>query len=152
MSSKTKNVRNLSPSNAKNGEPHPVSGPFRIPAVDILEKEHEYIIEADMPGCTRESIDIQYQGGELTIFGKLEACEKSDENKGGETGENKTPEVQRNYRLQQYEYYDYSRMFRVGDSVDTEKIEADYNKGVLRLKLPKSESHKPRKIDVLQNK
>ena len=105
---------------------------FRQPPVDISERENEFVIEADMPGMREENIDVQFQQGELTILGKSDVPEKTDEN----------------YRFRQFETVDYLRTFRIGESVNATNISAKYADGVLTVHLPKAEALKPRKIEV----
>ncbi len=105
---------------------------YATPPVDILERENEYLIVADMPGTTEENIDIEYENGQLTLHGKVEerSCQEGA------------------CRLMQYESYDFYRVFRVGEGVDQSGISADYEFGVLTVHLPKAPEAKPRKISV----
>lgn len=107
----------------------------RVPAIDILESEHEYTIKVDMPGLKEENIDVQYHHGELTIDGRVETSH-SEESK------------ERQWRFRQFESVDYHHAFRIGESVDTNRIVAKYRDGVLTVHLPKSEAVKPKKIEV----
>ena len=108
---------------------------YRFPVVDISERENEFVIEADMPGTCEKNIDVQYHHGELVIQGKVEPCDGKCSSK-------------KNWRFRQFERLDYYRAFRIGESVDAEKISAHYEDGVLTAHLPKAESLKPRKIEV----
>jgi HSP20 family molecular chaperone IbpA len=105
---------------------------YATPPVDIIERQSEYLIVADMPGTTEENIDIEYENGQLTLHGKVEerSCEEGA------------------CRLMQYESYDFYRVFRVGEGVDQSGITADYDHGVLTVHLPKAPEAKPRKISV----
>ena len=105
---------------------------LRHPPVDISECDNEFVIEADMPGIQEKNIDIQFQQGELTIYGKSEQAKA----------------VQDNYRFRQFEPFDFCRTFRIGESVDAANISAHYADGVLTVHLPKAEKLKPRKIEV----
>ena len=106
---------------------------FRMPSIDISEKENEFVIEADMPGIEEKDIHVEFRNGELSICGKAEAREEKKE---------------KNYRFKQYESMDFYRTFRVGDSVKSEDISAKLTNGVLTVHLPKSDAVKPRKIEV----
>lgn len=107
---------------------------YRIPLVDILERDAEYIIEADMPGTKEENINVQVHHGELSILGKVDRPDK---------------ETRKNiYRSGQAEPLDFYRAFRLGETLNTDKITAEYQNGVLTVHLPKAEEHKPRKIEV----
>lgn len=103
------------------------------PNVDIIETQDEFLVVADMPGVSSDAVDIQYEQGVLTLQGRVEP--RQDE--GGTT-----------YLLQEYGVGDYYRSFRLGEDIDTEKIDARLKDGVLELRLPKSESTKPKKITV----
>ncbi len=101
---------------------------------DIKENEHEYIVEVEMPGYSKENIDVECQDGHLTI-----TAANSQEN-----GEERT-----NYVRQERQYGRISRSYRL-DGIDEEKITAAYRNGVLILTLPKSDdSHdKKRRINI----
>lgn len=100
------------------------------PRVDILEGSDEWTVFGDMPGVKADDVDIQYNRGELTVRGKCRAA------------------TSRPYLLHGYEVGDYFRTFQVGENIDPEKIHAELKLGVLIIHLPKSESLKPRKIEV----
>jgi HSP20 family protein len=101
------------------------------PNVDILEKQDELLVVADMPGVKGGEIDIRFEDGELTIHGPAAARQEGAR-----------------YLVQEYGVGDFYRTFRVSERVDATKISADYKDGVLVLHLPKVEAAKPRKIKV----
>jgi HSP20 family molecular chaperone IbpA len=103
------------------------------PAVDILEKENEIIVIADMPGVDDKAVDITLEKNVLTIYGKVE------------------PEVPEQHRLAVAEYGigDYQRVFTLSEEVDRDKIRATVKNGVLKLVMPKAEAVKTRKIEVM---
>ncbi|MHC5211323.1 MAG: Hsp20/alpha crystallin family protein [Planctomycetota bacterium] len=102
------------------------------PNVDILERENELLVLADMPGTKADAIDIRYENGLLTIHGKVEP---------------RTTEGRRSL-LQEYGVGDFHRTFRLGEEIDAAGIHAGYVHGVLTVHLPKVEAAKPRKIEV----
>jgi HSP20 family protein len=104
---------------------------YYTPAVDIYETEDALVLEAEVPGVSREGLDVRYEEGVLTIVGRT-----SDES--GEPGK---------AILTEYPRGDYYRAFSVED-IDPEKIEAELSGGVLVCTLPKFEHAKKRKIDV----
>lgn len=109
-------------------------GPTYVPAVDIVESPDEVLLVADMPGVQADSVDIQYERGQLTLLGKIE------------------PREQPGNRLRrEYGVGDFHRVFHVGEGIDANKIEAELADGVLTLHLPKSEALTPRKIAVKSN-
>jgi len=102
------------------------------PAVDIIEKNEDIYLLADMPGVDNESVEVTLEKDTLTIYGKVE------------------PEVPEGLRLTESEYGvgDFQRTFSLSDEIDREKIQASVKNGVLRLKLPKAEAVKTKKIPV----
>ena len=104
-----------------------------LPPVDIIETDKDFFIIADMPGATEDSIDVQFNGGELTITGEME--------KGNE-------EEEVVCRCRQFLPTRYYRTFRLGESINSDAIAADYDNGVLTIQLPKRAEIQPKKISV----
>ena len=102
------------------------------PAVDIFETEKELTIVADMPGVTRENLEIDLRKDILTIIGDQPPAETP-----GETDV-----------LREFQTGRYLRRFSLSEVIDQSKIEASLKHGVLRLRLPKLEKAVPRKIEV----
>ena len=103
------------------------------PAVDILETENELVVKADLPDVERENIDVRVENQTLSIKG-----ERRFEEDASAQG----------YHRSERSYGSFVRSFAVPNSVDTEKVSADYNNGVLTVKLPKKEAAKPKQIRV----
>ena len=108
------------------------AGRMYTPRVDIVETSDELLLIADVPGARADSVDINFEQGELTISARVP--ERQDQS------------VQ--YLLREYGVGDFYRVFRIGDGVDNGKITAEVTGGVLKVHLPKAESAKPRKIAV----
>ncbi len=106
--------------------------PLFRPNVDIVEHKDELIVMADMPGTSSEDIDIQFENGTLTLYAKVPARQMQDIY----------------YDLNEYGLGDFQRTFQVGETIDSERISAEYEDGVLTLHLPKTEAARPRKIVV----
>jgi HSP20 family protein len=104
------------------------------PALDVTETENEYRVRADLPGVKKEDLDISVQDGVLTI--NAETRYEDEEKKEGRV------------IRQERRYGKFVRSMRLGDSVDTGKIKADYKDGVLNLVLPKTDEVRPKRIDV----
>jgi HSP20 family protein len=102
------------------------------PAVDVYENADELLLLVDVPGATNEGIDVQLDKGQLTILAK-----RSEDAHGS-------------LLTAEYRAYDYLRVFSVPQGIDPGKIDAQLGGGVLRLRLPKAESVKPRRIEVKQ--
>jgi HSP20 family protein len=105
------------------------------PAVDIVEKADAFEITADLPGLDEKDIEVQLVNGNLTIKG-----EKKEEKE----------EKKQDYYLKERRFGSFQRSFGVPEDVDADKIAANFNKGVLTIKLPKkAEAQKPsKKIEV----
>ena len=102
------------------------------PAVDVYENADELLLLVDVPGAINDGIDVQLDKGQLTIVAK-----RSEEASGS-------------LLVGEYRTSDYLRVFSVPQGIDSSKIDAQLSGGVLRLQLPKSDSVKPRRIEVKQ--
>jgi len=105
---------------------------YLTPEVDIYETKDEYVLEAEMPGVAKEGLELILDGHVLTIVGKRE----HDMPKGSSLvyGESNP--------------YDYRRVFELDPAIDTGKINAKMEQGILCVRLPKAERVKPKKIHV----
>jgi HSP20 family protein len=106
------------------------------PAVDIVEEAERFLIKADLPGVKQEEIAIKVHDGSLILSGKRE--------------EQREEEQEKSYYSER-RLGSFHRSFKLGDTVDTDKIEAKYDSGVLTVLLPKKEETKPRQIEVAVN-
>jgi HSP20 family protein len=104
---------------------------FVTPLANILETSDGYLLEAEMPGVSRDGLEVTIENGELTIVGHRPRISEGRKPVYRETRE-----------------FDYRRVFELDPSIDASKIVAKMDQGVLRLTLPKAESVKPRKIEV----
>jgi len=111
---------------------HTRAGRCYRPNVDIVETANELILHADIPGVSRDGIDIDFENGMLTLNGRVE---------------NRQTEGL-NVLLHEYGVGDFHRHFQVSEHIDASKITAEYANGVLTLRLPKVDAAKPRKIAV----
>jgi len=101
------------------------------PAVDISENKDEYVLQADMPGVNKHGLELLLEASELTIVGRRQP--------GPAEGE-----VLHRESVQ----HDYRRTFLLDPVIETSRISAQIDQGVLTLRLPKAEAVKPRKIRV----
>lgn len=108
------------------------SGRCYRPQVDIVETAGELTIHADIPGVSRDGVDIDFENGVLSIHGRV----RDREPEGADA------------LVTEYGTGDFYRTFRVSEKIDTARITAEYEHGVLTLHLPKVEAVKPRKIMV----
>lgn len=102
-------------------------------ALDVSESEDEYTVEASLPGIDPEDLDITYSGNTLTIKGETKSETESEGKR---------------YHMRERRYGSFSRSISLPSSVDASKIEANYEKGILKLKIPKAEEAKPKRIEI----
>ncbi len=105
-----------------------------VPAMDVSETDHEYLVKAELPGINKEDLNITIQDGVLTINAETKYQD----------------EHQEDGRIirQERRYGSFVRSMRLGNEVDKEKVKAEYKDGILALRLPKAEAVKPKKIEV----
>src|SRR3954453_17420576 len=104
---------------------------FVTPEVNIFETKDGYVLEAEMPGVNKEGLEVTLEGNELTILGRRNR-----------------PELNISPLYRESSTADYRRVFELDPAIDTGKVNAQMNQGVLTLHLPKSEKVKPRKVTV----
>lgn len=114
---------------AGNGGAQRVS--YVTPVANILETADGYVLETEMPGVNKDGIEVTVENGELVIVGR-----RGDKDVPG------TPLYRESRPL------DYRRVFDLDPSIDTGKIAARMEQGILTLTLPKAEQVKPRRIQV----
>jgi HSP20 family protein len=109
------------------------SGAGWLPSLDVSESEDEITVQAEIPGVNPEAFDISVIDDVLSISG-----EKADENE--EQGEN--------FHRKERRFGSFRRSIALPDTVDTENITAEYDRGVLTIRLAKIEKVLPKKIRV----
>ncbi len=102
------------------------------PLVDVYETEDGFVLSANMPGVAKENVHLKLEDGLLTIFGKI----------------NFNDVVKRKYVFSESYFANYLRSFKISDSINGSKIEAQYENGQLLVTLPKKDSAKPRNINI----
>jgi HSP20 family protein len=104
---------------------------FVAPAATVLENAESYTLEIEMPGVSKENIEMWVENNELTILGRRV------------TGSVEGALIHRESRPENFR-----RSFELDPSIDVDKISAKIEQGVVTLTLPKAEQVKPRKIAV----
>jgi len=105
----------------------------QFPVLDVIEQENDFIVTADLPGIKKEEVKITFENNVLTI-----------------SGSRKSQEVPENARLLLNELRsgDFSRSIKFKQDVDTTKVSAEMNNGILTITLPKAESVKAKEIHI----
>jgi HSP20 family protein len=101
------------------------------PLGDVSETADAYLVELDVPGVRREDIDVEMMGNELVITGELKEKERDG---------------RFHHRTRRFGRFGYRTT--LPRQVDADKIEATMDNGVLTVRIPKSESVKPRRIEI----
>ena len=118
--------------NRRSGEEDWVGGSW-APAVDIYEQNGNIVLKAELPGVDPKDVDVRVENNILTLSG-----ERKLEN-----------EVKReNYHRVERAYGSFTRSFTLPNVVDTEKIKAEYQDGLLRMTLPKKDEARPKQISI----
>jgi HSP20 family protein len=117
--------------NKQAGSARPMPEEYVAPDVNIFETKDGYVLEAEMPGVNKSGLEISLEGNEITITGRRETAAASGEP-----------------LFRERRPADYRRVFELDPAIDSSKIEARIEQGMLTLILPKSERVKPRKIAV----
>ena len=111
-------------------------GQFWTPTMDAWETEHAFVAQLDLPGLTKDQVEVNFDRNTLTVRGTRPSA--IEQNEKGEArvffAERATGSFTRSLRFPQY--------------VEASKIEASFNNGVLTITVPKAEAAKPRKIEV----
>jgi HSP20 family protein len=103
------------------------------PPVDVYEDEHNVTLKIEVPGIEEKDIDVRIENNTLTVHGerKFEKEEKEE-----------------NYRRVERQYGSFTRTFTLPNTVDRDSVQADYDKGVLKVRLAKKAEAKPKQIKV----
>lgn len=104
---------------------------YIAPEVNIYETQEGYVLQAEMPGVNKEGLEVTLEGTEITLIGRRNS-----------------ESTQGNALYRERQTADFRRVFELDPAIDTAKISASMEQGVLTLTLPKSERVKPRKITV----
>ena len=115
------------------GREEALSNTAFAPPVDVYEDEHNVTLKIEVPGIEEKDIDVRIENNTLTVHGerKFEKEEKEE-----------------NYRRVERQYGSFTRTFTLPTTVDQESVQANYDKGVLKIKLAKKAEAKPKQIKV----
>jgi HSP20 family protein len=104
-----------------------------LPAMDLVEKDGEYVLKADLPGLGEGDVNVELDGNVLTVSGERRT-------EGEQTGEG--------YRRIERSHGRFSRSLTLPEGVEADAIVANFERGVLEVKIPKPEQRKPHRVPV----
>jgi HSP20 family protein len=104
-----------------------------IPAMDLVEDDGHYVLRADLPGLSQQDVRIELEGDVLTISG--ERASQQEERKEG-------------YHRVERASGRFARSLTLPEGIDPESIEADFDKGVLEVRIPKPQERKPHRVAI----
>lgn len=104
-----------------------------FPAINLSEDADNYYVRAELPGVKADNLDIQATGNSLSIAGERKIAAESDEVR---------------YHRRERDAGQFSRMVGLPGDIDTQKVDAKLDCGILTVKVPKAEAAKPRQISV----
>jgi HSP20 family protein len=104
-----------------------------IPPMDLVEKDDEFVLRADLPGIGEQDVNVELEDDVLTISGQRRS--EHEQRKDG-------------YRRIERASGSFSRSLALPEGVAAESVEASFDKGVLEVRIPKPEQRKPRKVAI----
>lgn len=107
--------------------------PFLRPAMDVIENDQGIVVRLDLPGLTSENVHVELEDHVLTI--------------SGEIGDTVEKEGDRYHYRERY-FGSFRRSLRLPNTLDADKVEAQFENGVLNITLPKLPQTQPKKIDI----
>ena len=111
----------------------PAAGQRWAPAMDLIEVEDHYLLKADLPGMSEDDVSIEVDQGVLTVAGERRA-EHEQREKGW-------------HRIER-SFGQFQRQLTLPDGIDADAVSAEFDRGVLTVRIPKPERVKPRRISI----
>lgn len=115
------------------GDMAPVGSDGWTPAVDVRETKDAYLIDAELPGMTKDDIMVTFEDGVLTLSGERKVEEETEEE---------------SYRRVERRYGSFSRSFNLPHEADPDGVKATFKEGLLSVSVPKKEQVEPRAIKI----
>jgi HSP20 family protein len=104
-----------------------------LPAMDLVETDNHLVLRGDLPGMTEDDVNIEIKDNVLTVSGERKA-EHEDKGEG--------------YHRVERSFGSFSRSLTLPQGVDAEKVEANFDKGVLEVRIPKPSEAKPTRVQI----
>jgi len=105
-----------------------------IPAMDLVETADQYVLRADLPGLSDDDVNIQLEDNVLTISGERKTQHEHQEEEGY-------------YRIERA-FGSFARSLTLPEGVDPDRVQAQFDRGVLEIRIPKPEQKKPRQVQI----
>jgi|SRR5213595_3376404 len=104
-----------------------------VPAMDLVETDDHLVLKADLPGLDRDDVSIEIKDGVLTV-----------------SGERKTEHEERGdgYHRVERAFGGFSRSLTLPRGIDANQVSAEFDKGVLEVRIPKPEEQKPQRVEI----
>lgn len=120
---------------ASRGEEKDLTTSSWAPAVDIYETENEVVLTAEIPGIEEKDVEIKVEDNTLTLRGERKFEKETKEE---------------NFHRIERAYGSFFRSFTLPNYVDQDRIEAEHENGILKIRMPKRAELKPRKVKILK--
>ena len=104
-----------------------------VPAMDLVETDDNLVLRADLPGLSRDDVEIEIKDGVLTVSGERKA-EHEEKSEGF-------------YRVERT-FGRFSRSLSLPEGIDADRVAADVEDGVLEVRIPKPEARKPHRVEI----
>jgi HSP20 family protein len=104
-----------------------------MPAMDLVESDDHFVLRADLPGMSEDDVSIEFEDGTLTISGERKS--EHEEREGG-------------FHRVERAFGAFSRSLTLPQGVDADAVTANFDRGVLEVRIPKPEQRKPRRITI----
>jgi HSP20 family protein len=104
-----------------------------VPAIDLVEEDEQLVLRADLPGVAEDDVSIEVEDRVLTISGERKAEEKKE-------GEGY-------YRVERA-FGSFSRSLTLPEGIDADEVSAEFDNGVLEVRIPKPEERKPHRVQI----
>src|SRR5919109_2711880 len=104
-----------------------------IPAMDLVEADDHLVLKADLPGLDKDDVEIEIKDNVLTVSGERKT-EREDSSNG--------------YHRVERAYGRFSRSLSLPEGVDADQVQADFDKGVLEVRIPKPAERKPHRVQI----
>ena len=104
-----------------------------VPAIDLVERDDQLVLRADLPGLDRDDVSIEVKDNVLTVTGERKA-EHEEKAEG--------------FHRVERAYGTFSRSLTLPEGIDADAVTAEFDKGVLEVRIPKPEERKPHRVQI----